>query len=82
MKKIIATASAAVLAFAVTACDGPNEDAMEDAGEQNAELVDDQADAMEDAGLISDGTEDAMVDAAEEKADMMEETGEAMDEKM
>lgn len=79
MKKILTTASAAVLAFAVTACDGPAENAMEDIGEENAEMVDEQADAMEDAGMITDETEDAMVDEAENQADAMEEMGEAMD---
>ena len=79
MKKIIALASATVLAFGVAACDGANENAMEDAGEQNAEVVNDQADAMEDAGVINDAQEDAMVDSAEDKADAMENQGEAMD---
>ena len=80
MKKIIALASATVLAFSVAACEGANENAMEDAGEQNAEVVNDQADAMEDAGVINDTQEDAMVDAAEDQADAMENQGEAMDE--
>ena len=80
MKKIIAATSALVLAFGVAACDGANENAMEDAGEQNAEAVNDQAEAMEDAGQITDAQEDAMTDAAEDQADAMEETGEAMDE--
>jgi PBP1b-binding outer membrane lipoprotein LpoB len=79
MKKIVALASAAAFALTLAACDGANENAMEDAGEQNAELVDDQADAMEDAGVINDTQEDAMVDSAENQADAMEEQGEAMD---
>ncbi|GAA0267179.1 hypothetical protein GCM10009127_03530 [Alteraurantiacibacter aestuarii] len=80
MKKIISVASAAVLALGVVACDGANENAMEDEGEQAAEVVNDQAEAMEDAGMISDDQADAMTDAAEDRADAMEETGEAMDE--
>lgn len=80
MKKIIALASATVLAFGLAACDGPNEEAMEEAGEANAEVVDDQADALEDAGAITDTQEDAMVDAAEDQADAMEVQGEAIDE--
>ena len=79
MKKILAFATAAALGLGVAACDGANENAMEDAGEQNAEVVNDQADAMEDAGVINDAQEDAMVDSAEDQADAMEEQGEAMD---
>ncbi|TMM48360.1 hypothetical protein [Qipengyuania marisflavi] len=83
MKSIFKTtmvASVAALGLSLAACDGPNENAMEDAGEQNAEVVSDQAEAMEDAGQITDAQEDAMTDAAEDKADAMEEQGEAMDE--
>ncbi|WP_120716726.1 hypothetical protein [Tsuneonella amylolytica] len=79
MKKLIALSSALALGLTVAACDGPQENAMEDAGEQNAEAVNDQAEAMEDAGQISDAQADAMTDQAEDKADAMEETGEAMD---
>lgn len=77
--KTAIVASAAALSLGLAACDGPNENAMEDAGEQNAEVVDEQADAMEDQGMISDQQEDAMVDQAEDRADAMEEQGEAMD---
>lgn len=80
MKKLIALSSALALGLTVAACDGPQENAMEDAGEQNAEVVNEQAEAMEDAGQITDAQEDAMTDAAEDKADAMEETGEAADE--
>lgn len=71
---------AAALSFGVVACDGPKENAMEDAGEQNAEVVNEQAEAMEDAGQITDAQEDAITDKAEDKADAMEETGENMDQ--
>ena len=80
MKKLIAIASAAVLGLGVAACDGPNENAMEDAGEQQAEAVNEQAEAMADAGQITEERADAMTDAAEDRADRMEEQGEAMDE--
>ena len=81
MKSIIKTSMlAAALSFGVVACDGPKENAMEDAGEQNAELVNDKAEAMEDAGQISDAQEDAMTDKAEDKADAMEEAGENADQ--
>lgn len=78
MKKIV-LASVAALGLTVAACDGPQENAMEDAGEQNAEMVDDRTDAMEDADMITDDQADAMVDQAEDRADAMEEQGEAMD---
>jgi hypothetical protein len=78
--KHTATVMIAALGLSVAACEGPNENAMEDAGEQNAEVVADQAEDMEDAGQITDAQEDAMVDTAEDKADAMEAQGEAMDE--
>ncbi|QPC98860.1 MULTISPECIES: hypothetical protein [Qipengyuania] len=71
--------SAAALSLGVVACDGPKENAAEDAGEQQAEVVNEQAEAMEDAGQITDAQEDAITDAAEDKADAMEEAGEAAD---
>ena len=72
--------SAAALSLGLPACDGPNENAMEDAGEQQAEAVNERVDAMEDAGTISDAQSDAITDQAEDKADAMEEQGEAMDD--
>lgn len=81
MKTVIKTSMlAAALSFGLVACDGPKENAMEDTGEAQAEAVNDQAEAMEDAGQISDTQEDAMTDQAEDRADAMEETGEAMDD--
>ena len=82
MKKIIAIASAAVLGLGVAACDGPNENAMEDAGEQQAEAINEEVDAMEDAGTMTDEQSDAITEQAEDTADAMEEQGEAMDEGM
>lgn len=78
MKKIV-FASVAALGLTVAACDGPAENAMEDAGEQNAEAVNEQVDAMEDAGTMTDEQSDAITDQAEDKADAMEEQGEAID---
>ena len=80
MKTVIKTSMlAAALSFGVVACDGPKENAMEDAGEQNAEVVNDQAEAAADAGQITDQQADAITDNAEDKADAMEKEGEAMD---
>lgn len=81
MKTLIKTSMlAAALSFGLVACEGPKENAMEDAGEANAEAVNEQAEAMEDAGQISDTQEDAMTDNAEDKADAMEAQGDAADE--
>lgn len=73
-------ASAAAMSLGLAACDGANENAMEDAGEQQAEEVNDMADQMEAEGAITSDQEDAMVDDAEDTADAMEEQGEMMDE--
>lgn len=80
MKTVFKTSMiAAALSFGVVACDGPNENAMEDAGEQQAEIVNDQAEAAADAGQITDGEAAAITDRAEDRADAMEQQGEAMD---
>lgn len=79
MKKFFAITSAIVLGLGAAACDGPKENAAEDAGEQNAEVVNEQAEVAADAGQITDDQADAVTDAAENKADAMEETGEAAD---
>ena len=81
MKTVIKTSMlAAALSFGLVACDGPKENAMEDAGEQNAEAVNAQAEASADAGKITDQQADAMTNQAEDKADAMEKQGEVMDE--
>lgn len=81
MKTVIKTSMlAAALSFGVVACDGPKENAMEDAGEANAEAVNAQAEASEAAGTMTDEQSDAATDMAEDKADAMEETGEKMDQ--
>lgn len=80
MKTVIKTSMlAAALSFGLVACDGPKENAMENAGEQQAEAVNEKAEAMEDTGQISGAQEDAVTDKAEDRADTMEQTGEAMD---
>lgn len=81
MKTVLKTSLlAAALSFGVVACEGPKENAMEDAGESQAEAVNEQAEAMEDAGQISDAQEDAITDQAEDRADAMEAQGDAADE--
>ncbi len=74
--KAMIVASAAALSLGLAACDSAAENEAEDIGEQNAEMVNDQAEAMEDAGQITDEQEDAMTEAAEDRADAMEEAAE------
>lgn len=70
---------AAILSLGLAACDGPAENAYEDVGEQAAESVNEQAEALEEAEVITDEQEDAVTEAAEERADTMEEIGEEID---
>ncbi len=72
--------AAAALGLSLAACEGPNEEAMEEQGDAMVEGVEAEAEVMEDTGEITDGQEDAMVDGAEAEAEMMEAEGEAVDE--
>ena len=56
MKKLVALASVTALGLALAACDSPSEEAAE----ENAEVIEGQADALEDAGAITDEQADAM----------------------
>ncbi|MXP29352.1 hypothetical protein GRI58_11015 [Porphyrobacter algicida] len=78
-KKFMLALCATGLSLGVAACDGPKENAMEDAGEQHAEAVNDKAETMEAQGKITDDQADAMTKKAEDKADAMEKQGEAAD---
>lgn len=71
---------AGVAALGLAACEGPAENAMEDQGEMQAEMVDERVEAQEDAGLITEDQEDALTERAEDRADNMEAVGEAIDE--
>lgn len=82
MKKVFKSAilaSLAVAGLSLAACDGPQENAAEDVGEQNAEIVTDQAEAAADAGQITDEQAQAATNQAEATADAAEEAGEAAD---
>jgi hypothetical protein len=79
MKKLLLAGSVLALGFTVVACDGPKENAAEDAGEQQAEVVNSQAESAADAGQISDAQADQATSQAEAKADAMEKQGEAAD---
>ena len=72
MKKIITFASAAALGLTLAACDGPTEEAMEDNAEAQETAMEEEADALDAAGM------DAEADAMNEMADDVEDQGEAM----
>lgn len=78
MKKLVATASAVVLGLALAACgDSTAENAAEQEADMMVDSVEAEADAMEDADMITDDQADAMVDQAEAEGDMMEADAEA-----
>ena len=72
MKKIVAFASAAALGLGLAACDGPQEEAMEDQAEAQETALENEADQIEDMGM------EAEADALNEQADMVEDQGEEM----
>lgn len=75
--RTFAIASVASLGLALAACDGPQEEAMEDAAEQQESALDAQAEAMEDAGAP-----EAQVEAMEDRADAVEDAGEEAADEM
>lgn len=79
MKKLLMIGSALAFGLSVAACDGPKENTAEDAGEQQAEVVNDQAESAADAGKITDEQAASATSQAEAKADAMEKQGEAAD---
>lgn len=80
MKKFVATVSAAVLGLGLAACDSGAENAAEQNADAMVDSVEADADAMEDAGVITDDQADAMVDQAEAEGDAMEADAEAQAE--
>ena len=79
MKKIVAFASAAALGLGVAACDSAAENEMEDQAEEMEDAADAEIDSMEDSGAITDDQADAMEDAVDEDAEAMEEAADEMD---
>ena len=75
--KATLVASAAALSLGLVACDGPQEEAMEDQAEQAESELDAQAEAMEDAGAP-----EAEVEAMEDQADAVEDAGEEAADEM
>ena len=70
-------ASAAAMSLGLAACDGPQEEAMEDQAEAMESELDAQAEAMEDAGAPEEA-----VEAMEDKADAVEDAGEEAADEM
>ena len=75
--KAALVASAAALSLGLAACDGPQEEAMEDQAGQAESELDAQAEAMEDAGAS-----EAAVEAVEDQADAVEDAGEEAADEM
>ena len=69
--KTTLVATAAAMSLGLAACDGPQEEAMEDQAEMAESELDAQAEAMEDAGAP-----EAEVEAMEDQADAVEDAGE------
>lgn len=81
MKSIVKTSLiASFAALGLAACEGPAENTMEDVGEQQAEVINERAEALEDADVITDDRADAITDTAEDRADQMEAIGDNIDE--
>ena len=79
MKIIKTSAIAAVLTLGLAACDGPQENAMEDRAEEMEDNRDAMVNDMEASGQISDETADAMDDQTDAMEESMEETADDMD---
>jgi len=77
MKKLIATASTVALGLALAACDSPAENAMEDQAEAVEDQAEMEADALDDAGMEEQA--DMVEEQGEERADAMEEQADDMD---
>jgi hypothetical protein len=72
MKKVIMFAAVAAFGLGVSACDSPQENAVEDKAEAVEEAYDEKADQLEEKA-------DAVEEAGEEKADAMEDQADTMD---
>ena len=75
--KAAIVASAAALSLGLAACDGPQEEAMEDQAEATETAMENEADAMEEAGMEAEA--DAMNEAADDAEDTMEAQADEMD---
>lgn len=78
--KLTLVASAAALSLGVAACDGPTEEAMEDQAEAMETSMENEADAMEDAGMEVEA--DAMNEAADDVEDQMEAAADTVGEEI
>ena len=79
MTKTFAAATAA-LSLGLVACDGPNEEAMEDRGEAMETQLETQADIVDDQGM--DEQADALNEQADDVEDAMEAQADTVGEEM
>ena len=82
MKKIFKSSmmvSVAALGLGLAACDGPQENAMEDQAEQMEDNRDAAVNEMEASGEITDEQADAMDDQTDAMEENMEEQADSMD---
>ncbi|MBY6127634.1 hypothetical protein KUW15_02780 [Qipengyuania aquimaris] len=70
-------ASAAAMSLGLAACDGPQEEAMEDQAEALETDLENQADAAEEAGMEAEA--DALNEQADDVEDALEEQADEMD---
>ena len=73
-------AMTAALSLGLAACDGPNEEAMEDQAEAGETAMEEQADVLDAQGM--DAEADAMNERADDYEDTMEATADTVGEEM
>lgn len=81
MKPFIALIALATVA-GVSACDSPQQDAVENSAENKAETIENMADKLEDHADNVGAAVGNQVDVLEQKADDVRETGEAAKDRM
>ena len=79
MKSIFKLASVAALGLSIAACDSAAENAAEDDIEEMEDARDNQVDAMEEAGAITEDQADAMDDQTDAMEESMEEEADTID---
>lgn len=77
--KTAMVASVAAMGLSLAACDSAAENEMEDNAEAMEDAADAEIDQMEDTGAITDDQADAMEDNVEAEADAMEDAADDMD---
>lgn len=77
--KTMLVASTAALSLGLAACDSPAENQAEDNIEQMEDARDNQVDAMEESGQITEDQADAMDDQTDAMEESMEEQADKID---